>query len=110
MYKNMNIDISEKVKILADSGFQGIKNLHVNSEIPHKKSKSKPLTDSQKAENKRQASKRVIIEHVNREFKIFKICGSKYRGKHKNYQSNWELVAAIINLKKSTRHLVHASF
>ena len=28
----------------------------------------------------------------------------KYRGKHKNYEENWKLVAAIVNLKKSTKN------
>lgn len=110
MYKDKNFEISKDIKILADSGFQGIKNEHVNSVIPHKKSKLKTLTEVQKAENKQQASKRVIIEHVNREFKIFRICSSKYRGKHKNYQENWKIVGAIVNLKKSTRNLIYSTF
>lgn len=105
IYKNKGFAISEKIKILGDSGFQGIKKEHENSVIPHKKTKLKPLTIQQKAENKNQASKRVAIEHINRDCKIFRICGNKYRGKHKNYETNWQLVGAIINLKKSTRNL-----
>jgi hypothetical protein len=105
MYKDKNFEISKNIKILADLGFQGIKKEHENSVIPHKKTKLKPLTDEQKAENKKQASKRVAIEHINRDFKIFRICGNKYRGKHKNYEKNWQLIGAIVNLKKSTRNL-----
>ena len=105
MYKEKGFDICPKIKLLADSGFQGITKEHPNSTVPHKKSKKKPLTDKQKAENKNQASKRVIVEHVNRDFKIFKICGSRYRGKYTNYEENWILLAGIINLKKSTKNL-----
>lgn len=108
MYKDKDFQISKKIKILADSGFQGIKKEHENSVIPHKKIKLKPLTEEQKAENKKQASKRVVIEHINRDFKIFRICGNKYRGKHKNYEKNWQLIGAIVNLKKSTRNLDYA--
>ena len=64
----------------------------------------------QKQQNKGQDSKRVIVEHVNRDFKIFKICGNRYRGKHKNYEQNWQLIGAIVNLKKSTKNLKYATF
>lgn len=105
MYKEKGFEVCPKIKILADSGFQGIAKEHPNSITPNKRSKNKPLTDLQKKENKDQAAKRVIVEHVNREFKIFRICGCRYRGKHVNYEENWTLLAAIINLKKSTRNL-----
>jgi hypothetical protein len=105
MYKSKKFEISQDIKILADLGFLGIKKEHENSVTPHKKTKLKPLTDLQKAENKKQASKRVMIEHINRDFKIFRICGNKYRGKHKNYEANWQLVGTIVNLKKSTKNL-----
>jgi DDE superfamily endonuclease len=109
MYKDKGIEISGGIKILADSGFQGIQKEHKNSVIPHKKSKTKPLTAEQKAANKKQASKRVVIEHINRDCKIFRICGNKYRGKHKNYETNWQLIGAIVNLKKSTKNLDYAT-
>lgn len=109
MYKDKDFEISKSIKVLGDSGFQGIAKEHENSVIPHKKSKKKPLTTEQKAENKKQASKRVVIEHTNRECKIFRICGNKYRGKHKNYEANWQLIAAIVNLKKSTKNLQYAT-
>ncbi len=109
MYKSKNFAISPDIKILADLGFLGIKKEHENSVVPHKKTKLQPLTDVQKVENKKQASKRVMIEHINRDFKIFRICGNKYRGKHKNYQSNWQLIGAIVNLKKSTKNLNYAT-
>jgi DDE superfamily endonuclease len=90
-----------KIKILADLGFLEIKKERENSVTPDKKTKLKPLTDLQKAENKKQASKRVMIEHINRDCKIFRICGNKYRGKHKNYETNWQLIDAIVSLKKN---------
>lgn len=109
MYKDKDFEISAGIEILGDSGFQGIQKVHENSVIPHKKSKKKPLTTEQKAENKKQASKRVAIEHINRDCKIFRVCGNKYRGKHKNYETNWQLIAAIVNLKKSTKNLNFAT-
>jgi hypothetical protein len=78
--------------------------------IPFKKTKLKPLSNAQKEKNKKQASKRVPVEHVNRDCKIFRICGTKYRGKHKNYEQTWLLVAAIVNLKKANKHRKYATF
>jgi hypothetical protein len=110
MYKDKDFILNEKIKVLADLGFLGIHNEHFNSVIPNKKTKLKALTELQKEQNKNQASKRVVIEHINRDFKIFRICGTKYRGKHKNYEATWQLVAAFVNLKKSTKNMKYATF
>ena len=110
IFKDRGFALSEKIKVLADLGFLGIHKEHENAVIPHKKTKLKPLSDGQKAENKKQASKRVPVEHANRDCKIFKICGTKYRGKHKNYEQTWRLVTAIVNLKKATKNQKYATF
>ena len=118
IFKDRGFALSEKIKVLADLGFLGIHKEHENTVIPHKKTKLlvlsevevKPLSDGQKAENKKQASKRVPVEHTNRDCKIFKICGTKYRGKHKNYEQTWRLVTAIVNLKKATKNQKYATF
>jgi hypothetical protein len=102
--------LSEKIKVLADLGFLGIDKEHENAVIPYKNTKLKPLSDAQKTKNKKHSSKRVPIEHVNRDCKIFRICGTKYRGKHKNYEETWLLVTAIVNLKKATKHRKYATF
>ena len=105
MYKNSNLELSAKLKVSADLGFQGIQKLHANVELPKKSSKLSPLSEDQKKRNAQKAARRVPIEHTNRICKIFKICGSRFRGKHKNYEDTWTLVAAIVNLKIATRHL-----
>lgn len=110
MFKNQSVEMAKDITILADLGFLGIQKIHENSIIPHKKSKLKPLTEQQKDENKEQASKRVMIEHINRDCKIFRICSSKYRGKHKNYDKNWRVITAIVNLKRTTRNLKMTDF
>jgi hypothetical protein len=52
-----------------------------------------------KAHNKALSKHRIVIEHVNRRCKIFRIVKDVYRGKHKNYSLNWSLVAALVNLR-----------
>ena len=105
MFKNANFDLSDELEISVDSGFQGIQNLHSKVELPQKSSKKNPLTKQQKNENTKKASKRVPIEHTNRKCKIFKICSSRFRGKHTNYENTLMLIVSIVNLKESTRHL-----
>ena len=47
--------------------------------IPHKKPKNKPLTETQKQENKHMASKRVIVEHSFAGLKRFRILSDRLR-------------------------------
>lgn len=108
MYKDFvqkgKLAIHKNIKILADSGFQGLHKMHLKAELPFKKSKKKPLTTEQKEYNRQLARKRVPIEHKNRQFKIFRIVKETYRGKHKNYGLNWNLVAGLVNFRRATAH------
>lgn len=99
------LQINENANIKTDKGFQGIQKLYPNAASPYKASKHHPLTKEQKRYNRDLAKERTMVEHRNRECKIFKICKEQYRGKHKNYEKTWKLVSAIVNLKLSTRHL-----
>ena len=107
--KDSQLEINENANIKTDKGFQGIQKLYPNAESPYKASKHHPLTKAQKRYNRQLAKERTMVEHRNRECKIFKICKEQYRGKHKNYEKTWKLVSAIVNLKLSTRHLKYAS-
>jgi hypothetical protein len=107
--KKSGLKINPEARIKTDKGFLGIKQLFPRAEVPHKSSKYHQLTKEQKQFNRQLASQRTLIEHRNRECKIFLICKERYRGKHKNYEKTWKLVSAIVNLKLSTRHLKNAS-
>jgi len=80
-----------------DLGYLGIKSLHPNSELPHKASKLKPLTDTQKEENQKKASSRIIVEHVNAKIKTFQILSQKYRNRRKRYNLRFNLICGLIN-------------
>jgi len=107
--RKSKLRIHSKAIIKVDKGFLGIKKLYPSSQIPYKASKYQPLTKQQKQYNRQLAQERIVVEHRNRECKIFRICKAQYRGKHKNYEKTWKLVSAIVNLKLSTRHLKYAS-
>jgi hypothetical protein len=89
--------VSPDVKIKTDSGYQGIAACHANSEVPFKKSKNRPLTQEEKAFNRRLARERIAIEHVNRQIKTFKIMSERYRNRRKRHGLRINLICAIRN-------------
>lgn len=99
LLKRCKLKILAEILIAGDSGYQGIQKLFVNSKTPHKKPRGGTLTKAQKQENREFAAFRVPIEHVNRRCKIFRIVKETYRGKHKNYQKTWTVVAELVNLR-----------
>ncbi|RKZ36962.1 MAG: hypothetical protein DRQ49_17010 [Gammaproteobacteria bacterium] len=99
-----------KVKIAVDLAYQGIQKdypLASSIFIPHKKpkkSKANPnpsLTRKQKTQNKKIASKRVIVEHAIGGMKAFQILSTKFRNrKAKNLVDEVIFqVAGLWNLK-----------
>jgi len=90
--------ISNKITILADSGYQGIKKIHTNSIIPHKRKKNKPLTQEEKQANCLISKKRIIIEMINAKIKVFKIVKYPYRNRRKRFGLRMSLICAIVNL------------
>ena len=78
MFKESKTRITPGVKILGDSGYQGIKDIHTNSHTPVKKPKDKKLTKRQKLYNHLLSKKRIVIENVIRRCKIFRITKDVY--------------------------------
>jgi hypothetical protein len=58
----------------ADWGYQGIKQYPANRFIPVKSSKDHKLTKREKAYNKWLSLRRVVIEHINGQIKVFNVC------------------------------------
>lgn len=98
MYKNsVGSAVSKDIKLQGDSGFQGIAGLHANSETPKKSSKKTPLTDEEKANNRRIAQERILIENINAKIKVFKIVANKYRNRRKRHNIRMSLICGIYN-------------
>src|SRR3954451_3357923 len=74
VFKQSNVQLSRVNKIQVDSGYQGIQKLYsAAAQLPYKSTKTKPLTKDQRKHNHCLAADRVVIEHVIRTLKIFKI-------------------------------------
>ncbi|MGB7427811.1 MAG: transposase family protein [Microcoleaceae cyanobacterium] len=76
--------MNEEIKCLGDKGYQGIKKLHKFSQTTHKKPRYKELSQKQKKENRDLASLRIVVEHVYRYLKVFKILSERYRNRRKS--------------------------
>jgi IS5 family transposase len=97
--KTIGVKVAKHIKIQADSGYQGIKGLHENSETPKKKTKKQPLTKEEKANNRRIGSERVVIEHVNRWLKRLRIIAERYRNRRKRFGLRVSLFCGIHNFE-----------
>ena len=97
LYKESKTHLHPEVTLQADSGYQGIGKLHRRSEVPHKRSKKKPLTIEQKTYNRSISSERVLVEHIIRKLKVFRILAERYRNRRKRFGLRVNLIAAIVN-------------
>jgi hypothetical protein len=97
LFKKSKIYFHPETNSLQDSGYQGIKDYHPNSYIPRKKPKNGKLSRIEKDYNRVLAQERIVIEHVNRSLKIFKILSSRYRNRRRRYGLRCNLLSAIYN-------------
>lgn len=84
-----------------DSGYQGVQTELSKAVIPKKKSKNHELTEEEKEFNKQLSQKRIAIEHVNRELKIFRIMKETYRNHQNRYEEKLQIMCGIYNLNNS---------
>ena len=98
LFKHSRAGISKHICVVGDTGYQGLKELHTNSQTPFKKTKLHPLTPEQKASNRALSRKRILIENIIRRLKIFRILSERYRNRRKRFGLRFNLIAAIYNL------------
>lgn len=82
---------------LSDSGFQGVVGLHANSKTPKKRSNCRPLSKQDRASNRELARERIVVEHIIRSLKVFRILSERYRNRRKRFGLRFNLIAAIYN-------------
>jgi DDE superfamily endonuclease len=99
LFKESKTAMLPSIKSLTDSGYQGIQKIHANSVKPIKGTKKKPLSKEDKKHNHEVGSKRVMVEHIIRKLKIFKIVAAPYRNRRKRFGLRINLIAAIYNFE-----------
>lgn len=101
LFKGSRIHFAPWVKCLADKGYQGIKKVHANSQTPMKKPPRGQLNAEQKRVNRALARQRIVVEHVNRRLKVFRILAGPYRNRRRRFGLRLNLMAGIYNFELS---------
>ena len=97
LYQRSRVEPHESLEMLADSGYQGLRKLHEKSKTPQKKPRKSELTDEQKQSNRELARRRVVVEHVIRSLKIFRVLAERYRNRRKRFAIRFNLIAGLHN-------------
>ena len=97
LFQNSGVRVGDLIKMIADKGYQGIAKIHQLSETPIKRKKGKKLSKEEKQYNRLLNRLRVVVEHVNRRLKIFRILSSTYRNRHRRFGLRANLIAGIYN-------------
>ena len=61
LFKKSKLPIKKETIVCVDTGYLGLTKLHVNTEMPKKKTKLNPLSKEDKLENKNFSSRQKII-------------------------------------------------
>jgi DDE superfamily endonuclease/Helix-turn-helix of DDE superfamily endonuclease len=86
-------NIPDEVAIQGDLGFQGLHNEFVTIHLPHKKPRSKELSETEKQENKAFSSKRVVCEHAHAGIKRYNSVTAIYRNRVSDFDDRLMLTA-----------------
>ena len=101
LYQQSKLEPHESLEMLADSGYQGLSKLHEKGRTPQKKPHKSELSDKQKQANRELARCRVIVEHVIRSLKIFRILAERYRNRRQRFSLRFNLIAGLYNYELS---------
>ncbi len=97
MFKETKFSIAENICLLADSGYQGLRREHENSQTPTKKPKGGELSPAQRRANRELSRTRIMVENVIRYLKIFRIISSRYRNRRRRFGLRFNLIAGLYN-------------
>lgn len=87
------------VRVYGDSAYEGLHNVHKETETPYKKPKKGELNQEQKEYNTAVSRYRIAVEHTIGQIKKFKIASERYRGRRKRYNLKVNLIAGIVNFQ-----------
>lgn len=97
LFKKSRLPIKKESKLLADTGYLGVKKIHTKSEHPLKSSKHHPLTKADKQYNRALSKERIAVENVIANLKRFRILAGPYRNRRSRFTLRMNLIAGIYN-------------
>ncbi len=100
LFKESRIHVPTETMLEADTGYQGLAELHANSSLPKKRSKKHPLTKLELRKNREISRQRIFVEHTIRFVKRFRILSERYRNRRKRFALRFSLIAGICNFDR----------
>lgn len=101
LFQASGVHFHPETESLQDKGYQGLQKLHARSRLPKKKPRGGQLSPQDKADNRKLARDRVVVEQVNRCLKIFRILSERYRNRRRRFGLRCNLIAALYNYEHS---------
>lgn len=82
IWRERRTQLSDSQKFQGDKAYVGEPGINAQ----YKKTRNRDITASQKQENRQKAKKRVVVEHLIRLVKIFRLAAERFRLKAANYE------------------------
>ena len=101
LFKDSRVHVRTETTLEADTGYQGLAQIHTNSLLPKKRSRNHPLSQQERKENREISKKRIFVEHAIRFIKRFRILSERYRNRRKRFALRFSLIAGICNFDRS---------
>ena len=99
--------IPKGAELQGDKSYQGLqKDPGLNMTLPRKASRWHKLTLKDKRHNKKLAKERIIVEHVIGGMKFFQVLTQRYRHQLEKNDRTFKNIAAIWNMKLTTRPIL----
>lgn len=100
LFKDSHVHVKAETMLGADRGYQGLAQVHANSLLPKKRSKTHPLSKQERKKNREISKKRILVEHAIRFVKRFRILSEPYRNRRKRFALRFSLIAGICNFDR----------
>ena len=101
LFKDSRVHVRTETTLEADTGYQGLAQIHTNSLLPKKRSRNHLLSQQERKENREISKKRIFVEHAIRFIKRFRILSERYRNRRKRFALRFSLIAGICNFDRS---------
>jgi hypothetical protein len=95
LFRARQSEFAANQKFKGDKGYRGERQI----ETPHKKQKKQELTPEQKEENQQLSAQRIVVEHVIRLVKIFRVAQERFRLRPQNYELVILTVCGLVRLR-----------
>ncbi len=95
LFRARQSEFAANQKFKGDKGYMGERQI----ETPHKKQKKQELTPEQKEENQQLSAQRIVVEHVIRLVKIFRVAQERFRLRPQNYELVILIVCGLVRLR-----------